>query len=91
MVAVCSTDLRLLPPVDETHPGTTSKCEEELGRSKRLHQRRTEKSQKKLGSFRPQRLHRLLPEGDSGGKWLLMLQPRHVDIAAIMPLYGPEI
>lgn len=84
MVAVCSTALQLLPSVDETHSRTTSNCEEELERSKRLHKRRTGESQKKLGSFRPQRLHRLLPDGDSGGEWLLMLQPRHVDIAAII-------
>lgn len=77
MVAACSTALQLLPSVDETHAGTTSNYEADLEPSRRLHKKRTREAQKKLGSFRPQRLHRLLPEGDPGGQSLLMLQPWH--------------
>lgn len=84
MVAACSTALQLVPSVDETYARTASNCEEDLEQSERFHRKRIEGAQKKLGSFRPQRLHRLLPEGDSGGESLLMLQPRHVDIAAII-------
>lgn len=90
MVAACSTALQLVPLVDETYAGTTSNCEEDLERSKRLHKRRAEGAQKKLGSFRPQRLHRLLPEGDSGGETLLMLQPQHVGVAVIVLIYDAK-
>lgn len=90
MVAACSTALQLVPSVDETHAGTASNCEADLEQSGRLHRRRTEGAQKKLGSLRPQRLHRLLPEGDSGGESLLMLQPRCVDVAAIGQIYDTK-
>lgn len=72
MVAACSTALQLLSSVDETRARTTSKCEEDLEGSRRLRKKRAEGAQKKLGSVRPQRLHRLLPEGDSGGESHLM-------------------
>lgn len=91
MVAACSTALQLVPSVDETYAGTASSCEEDLVRSTRLHQKRTEGTQKKLGSFRPQRLHRLLPKGDSGGESLPMLQPRYLDIAAIRLIYEAKV
>lgn len=80
VVAASSTALQLFPYVDEICSRTTSNSEEDLGRSKSLHKKRTGGAQKKLGTIRPQRLHRLLPEGDSYGEWHLMLQARRVDV-----------
>lgn len=61
------TALQFVPFTDEMFARPTSDSSAQLEWSKELHKGRAKGAQKNLGSFRPTRLHRLLPEWDPDG------------------------
>ena len=61
--------LQRIPFCDEIFARAASHSPASLEWCKRLHQRRDKRAQREVGSLRPKRLHRLLPEWDSDGDW----------------------